>query len=73
MSEITIHYEIHSNQLSKWKKEAIDSLAKVIEDGRKNDKKREALEKKTQELYTKIGKLTTQLNWLKKKSGIELE
>jgi len=55
VSEIATHYEIHPNQLSRWKKEAIDGLAKVLEDGRKNDKEREALAKKTQELYTEIG------------------
>jgi len=55
VSEIATHYEIHPNQLSRWKKEAIDGLAKVLDDGRKNDKEREALAKKTQELYTEIG------------------
>ena len=66
ISEIASQYEVHPNQLSRWKREAINGLAKVLEDGRKkNDKEKEALEKKTQELYTEIGKLTTQLNWLK--------
>lgn len=74
ISEIASLYEVHPNQLSKWKKEAIEGLTKVLEDGRKkSDKEKEALERKTQELYTEIGKLTTQLNWLKKKSGIKLE
>jgi transposase len=74
ISEIASQYEVHPNQLSKWRKEAITGLASVLEDGRrKSDKEKEALEKKTQELYTEIGKLTTQLNWLKKKSGIKLE
>ncbi len=74
ISEIASHYEVHPNQLSKWKKQAVNGLANILEDGRKkSDKEKEALEKKTQELYTEIGKLTAQLNWLKKKSGIELE
>ena len=74
IAEIASQYEVHPNQLSKWRKEAIDGLANVLEDGRrKSDKEKEALEQKTQELYTEIGKLTTQLNWLKKKSGIKLE
>jgi transposase len=74
ISEIASQYEVHPNQLSKWRKEAINGLANVLEDGRrKSDKEKEILEKKTQELYTEIGKLTTQLNWLKKKSGIKLE
>lgn len=73
ISEIASQYEVHPNQLSKWRKEAINGLASVLEDGRrKSDKEKEALEKTTQELYTEIGKLTTQLNWLKKKSGIKL-
>ena len=74
ISEIASQYEVHPSQLAKWRREAINGLANVLEDGRrKSDKEREALEKKTLELYTEIGKLTTQLNWLKKKSGIKLE
>ncbi len=74
ISEIASLYEVHPSQLAKWKKEAIEGLSKVLDDGRsKSDKEKEALEKKNQELYTEIGKLTTQLNWLKKKSGIKLE
>ncbi len=74
ISEIASQYEVHPNQLAKWRKEAINGLANVLEDGRrKSDKEKEALEKKNQELYTEIGRLTTQLNWLKKKSGIKLE
>lgn len=57
ISEIASLYEVHPNQLSKWKKEAIEGLTKVLEDGRKKgDKEKEALERKTQELYTEIGK-----------------
>lgn len=74
ISEIASHYEVHPSQLAKWRREAINGLANVLEDGRrKSDKEREALEKKNLELYTEIGKLTTQINWLKKKSGIKLE
>lgn len=74
ISEIASQYEVHPNQLAKWRKEAINGLATVLEDGRrKSDKEKAELEKKNQELYTEIGKLTTQLNWLKKKSGIKLE
>jgi transposase-like protein len=74
ISEIAAQYGIHPNQLARWKKEAINGLTEVLEDGRrKGDQEKEALEKQTQELYTEIGKLTTQLNWLKKKSGIKLE
>lgn len=60
ISEIASQYEVHPNQLTKWRKEAINGLANVLEDGRrKSDKEKEALEKKNQELYAEIGKLTT--------------
>ena len=74
ISQIASEYDIHPNQLFKWKKEAIGALAEVLEDGRrKGDKEKEALKNQIQELYAEIGKLTTRLNWLKKKSGIKLD
>lgn len=73
LSQLASDLEVHPNQLSKWKKEAIDLLPIVLEDGRKKgDKENEELRQKIQELYAEIGELTTNLNWLKKKSGIKL-
>jgi putative transposase len=74
ISQIASEYEIHPNQLLKWKKEAIGALVEVLEDGRrKGDKEKETLKNKIQELYAEIGELTTKLNWLKKKSGLKLD
>ena len=39
----------------------------------KSDKMKEKYETKINELYVEIGRLTTQVNWLKKKSGLNLE
>lgn len=45
ISEIASQYEIYPNQLTKWRKEAINGLANVLEDGRrKSDKEKQALE-----------------------------
>lgn len=74
ISEIASELEVHPNQLGKWKKQAIDGLTEVFEDGRgKGDKEKDDLKNQIQELYSEIGELTTKLNWLKKKSGIKLE
>lgn len=74
ISEIASELEIHPNQLSKWKKQAIEGLTEVFENNQgKGDKEKEDLKKQVQELYTEIGELTTKLNWLKKKSGIKIE
>ena len=76
VSQISSEYGIHFSMLHKWKKTALEQLASVFEDEEK--KKSSAVLKKqheqeVNELYSKIGKLSTQLEWLKKKSGIDVE
>jgi putative transposase len=74
ISQLASELDVHPNQLGKWKKEALEGLAEILEDGRrKGDKEKEALKNQIQELYAEIGELSTKLNWLKKKSGIKLE
>lgn len=74
ISQLSSEYEVHANQLGKWKKQVTDNMHELLDDGRKkDDEEKETLKKQIQELYTEIGKLTTQLNWLKKKSGIRFE
>ena len=69
---IASEYGIHPNQLYKWKAQALEGLPNLFEDERKTEKVlRAAHEQELNELYAEIGRLTTQLNWLKKKSGIE--
>ena len=70
--QIASEYGIHPNQLYKWKAQALEGLPNLFEDERKTEKVlRAAHEQELNELYAEIGRLTTQLNWLKKKSGIE--
>ena len=72
ISQIASEYGIHPNQLYKWKAQALEGLPNLFEGERKTEKAlRAAHERELNELYAEIGKLTTQLNWLKKKSGIE--
>ena len=74
ISQLAAELEVHPNQLGKWKKAALEGLAVILEDGRrKEDKEKETLNNKIQELYAEVGELTTKLNWLKKKSGIRVE
>ena len=72
IAQIASEYGIHPNQLYKWKAQALEGLPNLFEDERKSEKAlRAAHEEELKELYAEIGRLTTQLNWLKKKSGIE--
>ena len=72
ITEIASKYGVHPNQISQWKAVAISGLMVVFEREPKAHAERVAHEAQTEELYSQIGKLTTQLAWLKKKSGIEL-
>jgi len=73
MAEIASEYGIHPVQLSQWKKAALENLSAVFVDERKAAKQHRQQEQKVEQLYSQVGKLTTQLEWLKKKSGIDSE
>lgn len=71
-AQISSAQGIHANQLYKWKAQVLEGLPKIFDDDQKSEKAKEAAyEQKTSELYAEIGRLSTQLAWLKKKSGIE--
>ena len=73
VSQIASEYGIHSAQLYKWKAQALEGLPNLFENDRKTEKILQAAhERQLNQLYIEIGRLTTQLTWLKKKSGIEL-
>ncbi len=71
VAQIASEHQLHPNLVTKWKQEAIAELPVVFE--RKNTLAhvQEAQEQKLAQLYEQIGRLTTQLTWLKKKSGLE--
>lgn len=67
INEIASVNEIHPNMLSRWKREAETNLFLLFEnDSAKKRKEQKEQEANLQELYAKIGKLTTQVEWLKK-------
>jgi transposase-like protein len=72
IAQIASQYGIHPNQLYKWKAQALEGLPGLFEDGHKTDKDLKAAhEQQVEELYAQIGRLNTQLAWLKKKSGLD--
>jgi putative transposase len=69
-SEYSIHpNQIHPNQISNWKAAALKGLPSLFERDKGEAEQRaqkEAHEKQLQELYAQIGRLSTQMAWLKK-------
>lgn len=70
LSQISSEYGVHTTQLKNWKKEALENLPQLFE-RRSIEAIKKNYEKQIQELYAEIGRLTAQLSWLKKKSGIQ--
>jgi len=72
ISQIASAHGIHPTQLRKWKAQAMEGLPGLFSNGSQAVRAVEAAhDRKLDELYAEIGRLTTQLAWLKKKPGIE--
>ena len=72
INEIAAERGVHVNQLGRWKKTAMEGLPQVFDDNKKRKNEQKEQEEKIQELYAQIGELTTKVNWLKKKSGLDI-
>jgi len=69
INQIASEYGVHPNLLTRWKTDVIRCMPQFfVRDVGTMEKQRQVYEKKIEELYTQIGKLTTELEWLKKKS-----
>jgi transposase len=73
LNQIASDFEVHPNMLSTWKSSAVRGLATLFEKETGAQADKEAHDKQLEELYAQIGKLTTQVVWLKKKSGLDLQ
>lgn len=68
LNEIASQYEVHPNQVTQWKKQALDGLPELFSQRRvRLEKDDETLKA---QLYQQIGQLKVELDWLKKKVGL---
>ena len=72
VSELASAYGVHPTMLHRWKKQVVAGLPHLFERDQDAKAAQEAYERRIEELYTEIGRLSTQLVWLKKK-GFDLE
>lgn len=67
-AELASEYQVHPGQIRNWKAVAINGITELfIGKRQKVDKDNKEL---IEELYRQIGQLKVELDWLKKKSGI---
>ncbi len=67
IQEIAKDYEIHPMQVSEWKKKMLEGAAGVFGPGQAK-KTEEEFEKERDKLHSKIGQLSVEVDFLRKKS-----
>lgn len=67
VNEIASEFGIHTSQVNRWKKQALDAMPDLF-DGKNSNKDKE-MEEERDRLYQQIGKLQVELEWLKKNTG----
>lgn len=65
LSELANQYQLHSVQISNWKKQLLEGSASIFTNSTNNHKKKQ--QDLEAHLYQEIGRLKVELDWLKKK------
>ena len=71
VAQIASEYGVHPTLLYQWRDTALAALPTLFSDqsAKEQAAKEAASQQLIDQLYREVGKLTTQLNWLKKKAG----
>ena len=69
LAELASEFGVHPTQVTQWKKQLLEALPEIFSGRRQRD--RQEQNELTDELYRQIGQLKVELDWLKKKSGLD--
>ena len=70
VSKLSSDYQIHPNQIKRWKNAIEDEAENIFSDKRRKENK--SKDKTIDELYKLIGEREMEISWLKKKYKLEL-
>ena len=71
ISQRASEHQVHPNLLRQWRDLALREMPSIFDKESQTADLIAAHDQKVEELYAEIGKLTAQLSWLKKKSGLD--
>jgi len=71
LAQLAAEHSVHPNVLREWKLTALKGLPTLFEKTDSLEALRTAYEQQVEDLYAQIGRLTSQVGWLKKKSGLD--
>ena len=69
IAELASEFDVHPNQIAQWKRQLLQSLPELFSRSRHKEKQKQ--DDLTEYLYQQIGQLKVELDWLKKKSGLD--
>lgn len=69
MAELASEYEVHPVQIAKWKKQLLEGVSDIF--ARKRERREQDEEELKARLYQQIGRFQVELDWLKKKAGLD--
>lgn len=69
MSEMASKFEVHTSQITRWRKQVLEGLREIFSRGKTSSSDRTD-PKLIDELYKQIGQLKVENEWFKKKSEL---
>ena len=70
MAQLASEYGVHVNQLRQWRNAALLFWPRAFEQDQQQLAQIQAYELQIEQLYAEVGRLSTQLEWAKKKSAL---
>ncbi len=67
VNQIAAEFDVHPSQVNTWKKQLLEESVDIFSKGRKQQS--DNAEEEKEKLYSQIGRLKVEVDWLKKKTG----
>ena len=67
VNQLAAEFEVHPSQINAWKKQLIEGSCELFGKGRQMQS--EHFDEERDKLYSQIGRLKVEVDWLKKKTG----